>query len=155
MGATLAAKKWKAMSENARKPFEEKAAAKKAEYAKALEAFKAAGGKTSKRKAANKMDKSEKRAAKKARRESGQPKRPPTAYQVFADQIRAEAMACRWKTASAADRAKCHWIAEEKHGEYKAAIEAWKVANRNGEQKRRRMKGIRWYLFERAPLQQA
>lgn len=146
--ASLGAKKWKALSANERKPFEEKAATAKAKYEKALEAFKAAGGETGKRKA-DKKEKREQRAAKKARKESGQPKRPPSVYQVFANEVRPEVMASlgkgagvpaigkaigeRWKTVSAADKAKYQKVADEKNAAYKVELEAWKATKGNKE----------------------
>merc|ERR1711920_1170479 len=85
------AKKWKGLSEQARKPFEDKSAAQKVAYEKAMEKFKAAGGEVGKRRA-DKAAKRDKRDAKRARKESGMPKRPANAYQIYVNEIRPDIM---------------------------------------------------------------
>merc|ERR1711862_1089741 len=69
----LAGDRWKAMSESGKKPYEAKAATAKAAYEKAMAEFVAAGGEPGKRR----------QEKKEARKESGAPKRPPSAYWLW------------------------------------------------------------------------
>merc|ERR1711971_96697 len=67
---------------------------KKAAYEKAMEEFKAAGGVAGKRrqeKAAAKKGRADKKAKKEARKNSGKPARPPTAYFLFVNKEGREA----------------------------------------------------------------
>lgn len=82
----LAGEKWKTLSEAAKKPFEEKAVAAKAAYAKALDEFKAAGGVPGQRRQEKKDAKNaraDKKAKKEERKNSGKPKRPPSAFWLW------------------------------------------------------------------------
>merc|ERR1712113_1112457 len=56
-----------------------------------MEKFKAAGGEVGKRRA-DKAAKRDKRDAKRARKESGMPKRPANAYQIYLNEVRPDIM---------------------------------------------------------------
>merc|ERR1719408_208993 len=75
----LAGDRWKAMTSVQKTPYEKKAAEAKANYEKAMEAFKAQGGVPGKRRQEKKEAKdakAEKKARKDARKNSDRPKRP-------------------------------------------------------------------------------
>jgi len=149
----LGGAKWKALSANAKAPYEKQAQQKKAAYDKAMEEFKAAGGQVGKRrqeKAAGKKERETKKAKKDARKNSGKPKRPPTAYFAW---LNAEGRAAiqkelgttdfgtttkaageRWKTSvPAATKAKYEKIAAEAKAEYDKEFKEWKATQANKE----------------------
>merc|ERR1712014_184383 len=82
----FAGAKWKGMSADAKKPYEDKAVEAKKSYEKAIEDFKAAGGVVGQRrqeKKEAKQEKDDKKAKKEARKNSGAPKRPPSAFWLW------------------------------------------------------------------------
>merc|ERR1712151_267398 len=82
----FAGEKWKGMSADAKKPYEDKAVEAKKAYEKAIEDFKAAGGvvgqKRQEKKEA-KQQKEDKKAKKEAKKNSGAPKRPPSGFWLW------------------------------------------------------------------------
>ncbi|CAK0813917.1 unnamed protein product [Prorocentrum cordatum] len=147
----LAGEKWKAMSAEARKPFEDRAAELKSAYEKAMEEFKSAGGQVGKRrleksegkkaKAEGKQAKADKKAKKDARASSGKPSRPPSPYWLWLGENR-EALAKeagstkppvvaklaseKWKAVSEEDRKPFEVKAAELRAAYDKAVEEWK-----------------------------
>lgn len=85
--AKVAGDAWKSLSDQARKPYDDKAAKLKAEYDKAMEKFLASGGEKSKRKMQAK-DSDAKRAKKE--KDPNKPKRPQNAYWLFLTDHRAQ-----------------------------------------------------------------
>merc|ERR1712048_356976 len=84
--AKLGGERWKALPASQKEPFEKMATDKKAQYLKAMEEFKAAGGQAGKRKqekAAAKKERTDKKAKKEARKASGKPKRPQNPYWMW------------------------------------------------------------------------
>jgi len=142
--AKFAGEKWKAMSAAAKKPFDDRAAKKKAEYDTALEEFKAGGGQVGKRRLEKKEAKdakTDKKAKKEARKASGKPTRPASAYWVWLGENR-EALAKeagssnppavaklagqKWKALSAAAKKPFDAKAAELKAAYDKALEEWK-----------------------------
>jgi len=147
----LAGEKWKAMSAEARKPFEDRAAELKSAYEKAMEEFKSAGGQVGKRrleksegkkaKAEGKQAKADKKAKKDAQRSEGKPTRPPSSYWLWLGENR-EALAKeagstkppvvaklaseKWKAVSEEDRKPFEVKAAELRAAYDKAVEEWK-----------------------------
>merc|ERR1712113_353225 len=113
-----------------------------------MEAFKASGGEVGKRKA-DKAAKKEKRDAKRARKASGMPKRPPNAYQIYVNEVRPDIMKSlpagstvaaigkeageRWQKVSAAQKEKYQQMYEKGKAEYQKELAAWKAANADKE----------------------
>jgi len=82
-----AGEKWKAVSPESKKPFEERAAALKSEYEAALQAFKEEGGEVVRK---SKKDKKDKKG-RKAKKDPNAPKRPAGgSYGVFLSENRAD-----------------------------------------------------------------
>jgi hypothetical protein len=146
----LAGEKWKAMSAEAKKPFEDRAAELKSTYDKAMEEFKNAGGQVGKRrleKSEGKQAKADKKAKKDAQKSSGKPARPPTSYWLWLSENR-EALAKeagstkppvvaklageKWKAVSEEDRKPFEAKATELRAAYDKALEEWK-SNGGGE----------------------
>jgi len=148
----LAGAKWKAMTANAKAPYEKQAAEKRATYEKAMEVFKAAGGVPGKRrqeKAEAKKDRVAKKAKKEARNNSDKPTRPQTAYFLW---INAEGRVAAqkelgtnnlgpvgkhcgevWKTLTAAKKAPYEKEAAEKKAAYDKLFAEWKAKQGNKE----------------------
>jgi len=148
----LAGEKWKVLSANAKKPYEEMAAKKKADYEKAMEEFKAAGGQAGKRrqeKAALKTTRADKKAKKEDRKNSGKPAKPPAAYFAWLNAegreaaqrelgtkalgVVTKAAAERWKTLSAAKKQPYEKAAAESKAKYDAAMQEWRAQQTNKE----------------------
>jgi len=146
----LAGEKWKAMSAEAKKPFEERAAELKSTYDKAMEEFKNAGGQVGKRrleKSEGKQAKADKKAKKDAQRSEGKPTRPPSPYWLWLGENR-EALAKeagstkppvvaklaseKWKAVSEEDKKPFEAKATELRAAYDKAVEEWK-SNGGGE----------------------
>lgn len=145
--AKLAGQKWKAMSAEAKKPYEKRAEEAKAAYAKAMEEFKAAGGEPGKRrneKKEAKAAKAEKKAKKEARKNSGAPKRPPSGFWLWQvenrDNLVKEAgtkkipvigklAGEKWKNLTAAQKTPFEKRAKEAKAEYEKALAEWKASN--------------------------
>jgi len=146
----LAGGKWKAMSESAKKPYETKAATAKAAYEKAMEEFKAAGGEPGKRRQEKKdakQAKVDKKAKKEARKNSGAPKRPPSAFWLWQTENREDLIKKAgtnkipvigklagelWSKLPAAQKTPFEKRAETAKAEYTKALAEWKAANPEG-----------------------
>jgi len=146
----LAGEKWKGMSAEAKKPFEDRAAELKSTYGKAMEEFKNAGGQVGKRrleKSERKQAKTDKKSKKDAQKSSGKPARPPSTYWLWLGENR-EALAKeagstkppvvaklageKWKAVSEEDRKPFEAKATELRAAYDKALEEWK-SNGGGE----------------------
>jgi len=146
----LAGEKWKGMSAEAKKPFEDRAAELKSTYDKAMEEFKNAGGQVGKRrveKSEGKQAKADKKAKKDTQKLSGKPARPPSSYWLWLGENR-EALAKeagstkppvvaklageKWKAVSEEDRKPFEAKATELRAAYDKALEEWK-SNGGGE----------------------
>jgi len=143
----LAGEKWKALPAAQKKPFEDEAAKRKAAYEKAMEEFKAGGGQPGKRRQEKKEVKqarADKKAKKEARKASGKPTKPQSAYWIFMSENR-EAIAKeagsakvpavgklageKWKAMSAAQKKPFEAKAAELRVAYEKALEEWKSSN--------------------------
>jgi len=141
--------RWKGLGAEEKAGFEKQAADAKAEYEKAIEAFKAAGGVTGAKRKENRVEKDTK-AAKKARKEanaaSGKPSKPVGgAYGRYLahhrDEIQkslpagskctavSKAAGERWKALSAKDKEKYEAEYNEMKAKYDKELAAWKEAN--------------------------
>merc|ERR1711971_401847 len=149
--AKLGGERWKALTANQKAPYEKKAESNKVAYEKAMEEFKAAGGQPGKRrqeKAALKKERADKKAKKGARKNSGKPAKPPSAYWIWMNENRealqkelgtkqigvvGKAAGERWKTLPAAHKAKFETIAADKRSAYEMAVAEWKEQQGNKE----------------------
>jgi len=138
----FASEQWKVMSAAGKKPYEDKAAANKSVYDKALEAFKAAGGQVGKRKAEKKEKKG--KESKKAKRAKGGPKRPTGGgFGQYLNEVRksvmeklppgsnkitdtAKVVAAQWKALPEDKQAPYKKLYEDKAKAYKIEFEKWK-----------------------------
>lgn len=143
----LAGEKWKALKVDAKKPYEAKAAAAKTAYEKAMEDFRAAGGEVGKRrqeKKEAKQEKADKKAKKEARKNSGAPKRPPSAFWLWQVENRdglikeagtnkipviGKLAGAKWGQLSDAVKAPFEKRATEAKEEYSKALAEWKASN--------------------------
>merc|ERR1711972_774934 len=143
----LGGERWKAMTGAQKAPYEKKAAEGKANYEKAMEAFKAQGGVPGKRRQEKKEAKDAKAAKKElkeARKNSDRPKRPQNAYWIWLSDNRQALVkeignanvgavgklgGERWKALSSAARAPFEKKAAALKAEYDKAIAEWKEKN--------------------------
>merc|ERR1719437_86749 len=143
----LAGDRWKAMSESDKKPYEAKAATAKTAYEKAMAEFVAAGGEPGKRRQEKKdakQAKDDKKTKKEARKNSGAPKRPPSAYWLWQtenrDALIKEAGTNKipvigklagetWGKLSDAVKAPFEKRAKEAKDDYTKALAEWKASN--------------------------
>jgi len=134
----LVAERWKAASDDVKAPLEQKAAALKAEYDKALEAFKAGGGEIQRKERKGKEEQ-------KPKKDVNAPKRPAGgAYGIYLNENRAEivkslpadhkmvdvakAAGVKWKELSEAAKQPYETKYQAKMAEYKTAVETYKAA---------------------------
>jgi len=137
----IVSEQWKGLSEDAKAPYEKKAAVAKAEYDSAVETYKASGGVIMRKSKAAKASKGAK-----AKKDKYAPKRPSGGgYGQYLAENRAELLKClpadcnpisdvaklagaRWKTLSEAQKLPYESKFAEKMKEFKAAMEAYKAS---------------------------
>lgn len=148
--AKLAGEKWAALPDEEKKPYLAKAEQAKADYVKAMDAFKASGGEPGARrreKAEAKKGRATKKARKAADEASGKPKKAMSAYFLWLNENReqnvkeagtsnlgavAKLAGEKWKGMSADQRKVYEDKAAKLKAEYEKEMAAWKAKQENG-----------------------